>query len=348
MAEMNQMISRSRNDGLSHKYPESSTVHSSIQLRRSISFSLSCFPAEVIDLIVSYLDTESILPFCHTIRHLLPLSETIFKVGRAFGVPIDEIWPAFNFPMSKPPPLIAGQEDDDEEEAEEFIPQPIEIPVEHIDAVKSLIVYLNRYGGSAHIKPTTPEYLSNIIPLAPRRVSLSLSLISTGPTPPLTTQQTISLLEKLSIFENVHITRFTITEHDPSLLPHLARALTQFARVERFRCFGRLAPTLIPVLPKINGFTSFKLFKVDDFPVNVLKECEDLERLSLVVARSFSVEFVRDLIGVLSACRKLRWVMIPNWYEGANADEVERALEAIGWNLERDVYNFVFHKDGAP
>ncbi|KAJ3021984.1 UNVERIFIED_CONTAM: hypothetical protein HDU68_009365 [Siphonaria sp. JEL0065] len=131
--------------------------------------SLDTLPRELLDQIVSHLDSKSIFPLCHAIPSLKHISETIYKVGAAFKMPVSALWSEIYLPaaFSKLSSVMNKR-----------LPQhPCIISSKsELDTVGELVKLVTRYGGVVKVQVYSLEYLKSIEPILPRQIDLYVAL----------------------------------------------------------------------------------------------------------------------------------------------------------------------------
>ncbi|KAI9348644.1 hypothetical protein BDR26DRAFT_707314 [Obelidium mucronatum] len=123
--------------------------------------SLQAMPTEIIDRIVSFVGSDSIMQLCHSLPELKHIYRCIYNVALAFPEFYcegpEKLWPEFQFPC----------------EIGYYSNKLLDIPVRHFYTIYSLTSLVSRYGGSATFSWGDEYDLVNIMPLLPKKVCIT-------------------------------------------------------------------------------------------------------------------------------------------------------------------------------
>ncbi|KAI9331742.1 hypothetical protein BDR26DRAFT_869974, partial [Obelidium mucronatum] len=317
----------------------SSPLSQSQIARRSNALSLQIVPPEVLDRIVCFIDSETILPFCHAIPSYKHISKAIYDVGTAFPGYYDGptlLWPNFEFPCGSLEKNETETNSDDGfsdvyDYEDEHI--PTDIPMRHILKIYSLTKLLTRYGGSATIVPSSLEYLDNILPLLPKTV-----YVQENPQEyPFEGDSFSAYLEKLgeakSYIKMLHIPRVFEGYDDHEEMEQIAEALLKL-ELGGLAFSTAIPDEIVDVLQKFPLLAEIHVGSVQGFPVEVLPLCKNLSSLMFLDVEVTDRELLMALIACLSECATLREIVFQSISFGEDVlallNETD-LLGSVGW-----------------
>ncbi|KAI9326712.1 hypothetical protein BDR26DRAFT_924240 [Obelidium mucronatum] len=291
---------------------------------------LASLPREILDKIVRFIDSQSILPLCHAIKRLKPISEAIHDVQKTFKSHISDVWPDFYFPRDSSSTNYAT---------------PLEIQLHDMFKVFRLSTFLTKYNRCAIVLPGTPSHMTNISTLLPSRIIIhsptdvaeysyphrldlflkSLTLIK--PKPPIIQQFEFPSQFDGSSTPNGLILQ-TITEYLSKLF------------IEELSFFGNIPLQIARNLHRIKGLSIVAVEDAGlDFPVWILKKCTRLRKLVFEFP-NFSISKLQTLVAALPFALGLEEIHFR--FMDSCKDELTQisrtCLDRIGWSVEVGVY----------
>ncbi|ORY53438.1 hypothetical protein BCR33DRAFT_801005 [Rhizoclosmatium globosum] len=300
--------------------------------------SLSTLPREILDRIVPYLGSNSIIPLCHALPQLKHLSTAIHDVRVAFKLHTSDVWPDFYFPRSTEEVSMQSLEITATNTTQ---CQPLDIPLRHAFKVFRLSSLLSKYGGSATILPGTPQQLSNIVSLLPTTISIhSLSDVSEYIYPHRFDQflnQLVTTKPRIKVFE--FPTKFDGCMTDGIIISEVVNALKQL-QINELSFSAWIPRPIIRTLPQIRGLEALKMEDADSkFPWSILPLCKTLVRLEFEFP-SFGFPTLKELVSILprTAIRKVYFRYI-TLYEDELRSVTATSLETIRWSFQSGIYN---------
>ncbi|KAJ3296554.1 hypothetical protein HDU79_006391 [Rhizoclosmatium sp. JEL0117] len=150
----------------------SSSSITTYTLKKRETVGLATLPPEILNHIVTLMDSKYIMPFCQAVPQLKHISQAIYDVGKAFKMKLNMIWPEFWFP-------VEWIEDDFYKSR--FRPgNPIPISGKNLVSISKLTHLLSRYGGVAKVQMSTLDYLEHVMPLLPNVVDVYIQADNEG------------------------------------------------------------------------------------------------------------------------------------------------------------------------
>ncbi|KAJ3248258.1 hypothetical protein HDU78_001263 [Chytriomyces hyalinus] len=258
--------------------------HTQQHQRMFMTPSLQSLPVELLSLIASFLRPVDILTVTHLCaffrRHFSHVTDAVFGVSRAFDMPLQLVWPVFHFPC------MASETDDDFSDGQEvdhpdphgasppgiynsLVHDPLsnlhqDIPVHLLYAVHSLRKCLNKYGGSAYIKPSSLRWLHQTARLLPNTLDVNIVVAAFDEFHLFESDDSnriIKMLAKLRKRFNFHIRSLELQCYDVDE-DLIADALAGL-QIEQL-----ILPDYIPIeianaLPQISGLKAIRIVAVD-------------------------------------------------------------------------------------
>ncbi|KAJ3023589.1 UNVERIFIED_CONTAM: hypothetical protein HDU68_008547 [Siphonaria sp. JEL0065] len=310
--------------------PEEPVIPATV-IKREVK--ITSLPRELLDKILPYLDSESIMPLCHSIRHFKPISEAIHDIQVAFKTDVTDIWPEFYFPR------VVNMEPHQSKAS-----APLEIIPKHLFKVFRISNLLTKYGGSATILPGSQEYISNISTLLPSRINIHSPTDAAEYTYEgrfdlfMKSLTTIKPKPLINLFE--FPTKFDGITMNGLIMASVTDSLSQL-RVREMSFSSVIPPAVARTLPRVQGLTIIRVEDAGaDFPSALIKTCLELRKLEFEFP-SFSMRKLKELVGLLKAGKMLDGVYFR--YIDLSQAELKKVsremLESVGWRYEEGVYN---------
>ncbi|KAI9353549.1 hypothetical protein BDR26DRAFT_848774 [Obelidium mucronatum] len=125
---------------------------------------IGSLPPEILDRIVTYMDSANIMTLCHAVPSLKYISQAIFDVGTAFDMDIEYLFPEFWFP-------IRFKVNTDIQRGE--IPgAPLELVGDDREKVALLARLVTRHGGISKVQAHSVEYTRSVSRLLPSMIDV--------------------------------------------------------------------------------------------------------------------------------------------------------------------------------
>ncbi|KAJ3070529.1 hypothetical protein HDU98_006479 [Podochytrium sp. JEL0797] len=302
--------------------------------------SLTSLPPEILDRIVSFIDSDSIMQFCHSMPQLSHISKAIFEVGSAFpgfysGPTL--LWPDLEFPVGS---LEKAERelDSEDEDADIFDYDdeyaPTEIPVRHILKIYTLSKILSRYNGSAVIVPSSVEYLDNLAPLLPKNI-----FIGENPEELPYNENFSDYLTKLveikTCIRMLHVPRVFQGYDDHEEMVLVAELLKSLPDLRGLAFSTEVPDEIVDVLPELEKLGELHVGQMDRFPAEILPRCERLTHLCFMGVEKVEESVLDALLDVLPECEFLREVKFQSF--ALMTEDLEalvlrkERLMTIGW-----------------
>ncbi|KAJ3248406.1 hypothetical protein HDU78_000568 [Chytriomyces hyalinus] len=130
--------------------------------------SLSSMPSEILDLILCYMDANSIMNACHSLPYYKHISHAMHSMALMFPTHYrnpSKLWPDFELPMAE---VI----DSDETDSDDGLFTLTEIPSNSLHAIHGYGRLISKYGGAVLVLPVSEVVVNNLLGVLPTVITL--------------------------------------------------------------------------------------------------------------------------------------------------------------------------------